>query len=317
MPTEPTIRLICCIGVDFYLPFLPHFLRHYGDLGVPPAHMHLIIQALDPEAPALDEARRILAEFGSPAPETWIGAFTADAAWDRRKALQRAVAAAEDWVLTPDIDEFFDYPAPLPEFLAALDRMGVTCAQGPFLDRLSADGTLPPVTDSPDLWQQFPVAAELMLALGGEGAHHDLAGTVKLVALKGRLMPNRACHGVMPGQAGVHHLYGAPIVAFPRLRQARGRFSFPVQVHHFAWQATRIDTLKRRLATPGITDASREYSQKIHDLITAGLDLSSVEIRAPAPSPRPWLWQVRLLRAEAAARRIKGNLRNILRGGRR
>ena len=45
------------------------------------------------------------------------------------------------------------------------------------------------------------------------------------------------------------------------------RFAFPFQSAHYKWCATRLPTVERRLAMPGVSPAGREYGGKLRDYL--------------------------------------------------
>ena len=289
-------RLVSCVGVETDLDLLAHFLDHYRGLGLAPGDMHLILNAAAPDRPGLARARAILAEAGCAAPEVWIGPYTSRAMWQRRRELQARVAGPRDWVISADVDEFHAYPEPLPAFLARCARMGVDCVQGPFVDRLAEGGRLAPVAPAPAILEQFPVLAEVSLSIAGTGRRHDRFGTVKIMALRGAILPSQGGHHPQKGQK-VRYLYGHPLGAFAEIERSDFRFAVPTRVHHVHWTASLPGRLERRLATPGVSPAGAEYGRKQLDHIArhGGIALDRVALPPPAAS-RDWTRDLARLR---------------------
>lgn len=306
--------LISCVGVEFDLALLPHFLRHYLGLGVRPERVRLILNAPDRDTPGLREAGAVLDRLGVAGPEVWIAPYTSGTMWEKRRELQDRLAGPEDWVLSADVDEFHEYPEPLDAFLDRCARLGVTCAQGPMIDRLAPEGRLSPVRETPALAEQFPIEADVMGTIGGEGTHHNRYGTVKIMAVRGDVMPSRGGHHPQGGHP-VSHLYGAPLADLPRIVQPGFRLGLPLRVHHFHWTEQMPHSLRRRLSTPGVSPAGQEYCGKMlshverHD----GVDLTQAGRPASGPEARlPWPARLRLLRAEGAAVRLaRGSYRRL------
>ena len=301
--------LLSCVGVATDGALLPHFLDHYRALGVDPADMHLILNASGPEAAALEAAVGTLRAFGCPAPEIWTDPYTSGAMWERRRALQDRVAPPGRWVLSADVDEYHEYPEPLGPFLARCAAMGVDCVQGVFVDRLAPGGKLGPVAPAPGVLAQFPVIADVGRAIGGRGAHHDLAGTVKVMAMRGHVRPSRGGHHPVPGQRA-RHLYRHPLAQFPAMATPAGRFAVPTWVHHVHWTDSLPARLRTRLATPGVSPAGGEYGRKqlAHLERHGGIDPALLD---PGPGAIPPGWEGRLarLRREGAARAALAALR--------
>ena len=297
-----TPRLISCVGVGTDLDLLPHFLSHYGALGVAPGNMHVILNAPAPDHPGLARARDILAAAGAAAPEIWIAPYTSDTMWEKRREIQSRVAGPRDWVISADVDEFHAYPEPLDAFLERCARMGVDCVQGPFIDRLAPGGALAPVAPAPAILAQFPVMAEVGLSIAGPGRLHNRFGTVKLMAMRGAILPSRGGHHPLAGQR-VRHLYGHPLGAFPEIERPDFRFGLPTRVHHVHWTASLPARLERRLATPGVSPAGVEYGRKQLDHIArhGGIALDHVA-RAPADAARDWVAELRRVRRRGLLR---------------
>lgn len=292
--------LLTCVSAEHDLALLPHFLAHYRDLGIAPGSMRPILNAAEPDAPGLDEARAILARFGVSPSEIWIAPYTSDTMWARRRELQAREARPTDWVISADVDELHEYPEPLGAFLNRCEALGVDCVQGVFIDRLGPKGRLSAVATEPPLMQQFPIEADVIWSLGGRGGAHDRTGTVKLMAMRGHVMPNRGGHYPMP-DVPVHHLYRHHLGGFPGIERPAFRFTVPTRVHHFHWTENLPARLRRRLATPGVSVAGKEYGQKqlAHLEAHGGIDLARVACRRPGPQPE---WHARLARLRAEGR---------------
>ena len=309
--------LITCVGVESDLDLLPHFLAHYRKLGIAPEDMRVILNARDPDAPGLRDACAILDAAGVPGAETWIAAYTSASMWEKRREVQASEVEADGWVLSADVDEFHDYPEPLPAFLARCETMGVDCVQGVFIDRLAPGGRLAQVAPQPDVLAQFPVEAEVGWSIAGEGAAHDRFGTVKVMALRSGILPSRGGHHPLASQRA-SYLYGHPLGGFPALEEPSFRFAVPTRVHHVHWTESLPDRLERRLTTPGVSPAGAEYGRKQLDHVAAhgGIALDRVAL-APPPPATPWqdrlaslrrrgLWRTRLAPALRVANRLRG-----------
>ena len=62
----------------------------------------------------------------------------------------------DDWLIYPDVDEFFCYPNTLRKFLCECDKDNVTIVRGVFLDRMSHDKELKTINNKESIWKQFP-----------------------------------------------------------------------------------------------------------------------------------------------------------------
>ena len=294
--------MLTCVSAEQELELLPHFLAHYLALGIRPERVRPILNAADAEAPGLEVAQDILARYGVAPAEIWIAPYTSDSMWAKRRELQARDARAADWVLSADVDELHEYPEPLDDFLARCERLDVDCVQGVFIDRLAPEGRLAAATPEPALMEQFPIEADVIWSLGGRGVNHGRTGTVKLMAMRGHVMPNRGGHYPMP-DVPVNHLYRHHLGGFPAIERPAFRFAVPTRVHHFHWTESLPQRLRRRLATPGVSPAGKEYGQKqlTHIAEHGGIDLTQVAC-ADTGQRADWLRQLTRLRAEGRVR---------------
>jgi len=294
--------LLTCISAEQDLALLPHFLSHYLALGILPDRIRPMLNAVDADAPGLKAAQDILSRHGVNAAEIWIAPYTSDAMWAKRRELQRREAGPQDWVISADVDELHEYPEPLAQLLARCEQLGVDCIQGVFIDRLSLDGRLAAVAAEPSLMEQFPIQADVIWALGGQGVTHGRTGTVKLMAVRAHVLPNRGGHYPVPG-APVNYLYRHHLGGYPGIQRPAFRFAVPTRVHHFHWTQSLPQRLQRRLATPGVSPAGKEYGQKqlTHIAEHDGIDMTRVPTDEGGPRA-DWPEQLAKLRTEGRLR---------------
>ncbi len=295
--------LITCLGVEHDLPLLPHFLQHYLRLGILAGDIHIILNARDGTFPGMDTAREILARHNVHNTIKWIAPYTSDAMWEKRRQVQSQVAGQTNWLLSADIDEMHEYPEPLPTFLARCERLGVDAVQGPLIDRLAPEGRLAPVAADTPLAAQYPIEAAVMERLGGES--YDRRGTVKLMAMRGSILPSRGGHRPQR-HCSPHHLYGLALGDFPAISRPAFRFRVPTRVHHYHWTDSLAARLRIRLATPGVSKAGGDYGAKqlAHIERHDGIALDQITVAAPG-SAQDWRRTLRSLRWE-------GRLRSLL-----
>ncbi len=300
------IRLIACIGVDAELALLPHFVAHYLGLGIAPERMHVLLNSADAGSSALARATTLLAERGVTHAVPWIAPYTSDAMWARRRELQLEVAGPDDWVVSADADELHEYPDALERVLEHCERRGIDVVQGVFVDRLAAGGELAEVRATPALAEQFPLRADAIGSLGGSGRHHDRYGTVKLMAMRAHVLPSRGGHHPANASRAPRFLQGAPLGSFAMLDDPARRFDWPFRVHHYKWTASLVPGLQKRLATPGVSEAGREYGAKVlaHVEAHGGLHLARIPVDALDADERRRRavrgWRGRMARARMA-----------------
>ena len=296
--------MISCLGVELELPFLPHFLDHYEGLGIAPGDIHVILNARNADAPGLAEAAALLSARGAAGPHAWIAPYTSDAMWAERRALQTRIAAPGVWILNADADEHHAYPAPPAEIAAWCDGKGINAVQGVMIDRLAPDGRLAPVAATPALAAQFPVAAETAIALFGRRRGSGLDGTVKLMLHRADVFPSRGGHNPLGGAGPPpRFLAGARLATFPRTDDPAFRLRFPFRVDHYNWTATRAESLQRRLATPGVSEAGRVFGgQVLAYFERTGGRIRAEDVATGPGTPPARGWRRRMLGMRLAAR---------------
>ncbi len=302
---RPVVRLISCVGVDRDLPLLGHFIDHYVALGIPVDRFHIVLNAAEKGSPGLARARSVLAERGIVGGQDWIGPYTSGDMWERRRALQIAVASHGDWIVSADTDEFHAYPAPLPEVIAECARMGVACVQGPFVDRIAADGALAAVDPDVSPWTTFPVAADIGVGIGKVPGANDATGTVKVMLHRGDVLPALGGHNPQPIPAELM-LYGAPLSRLPDIKTASFRFSLPFRVWHFKWTAGLKELLELRRNAPNASKAGSVYGSRILDYLDRNdgrIDLGDVVVETGTDASGTVAWRDRVREVAALGAR--------------
>lgn len=256
---------------------LPQFVEHYRNLGVERFLLSLHIDpTMDAAQAAAEKARfeATLARLGIDEAYYFEGTFDAVPFYNHQADMQARFAAPDDWVVWADSDEFQLYPAPLASIVAQLEKHDVHYMGGVFVDRVAADGSLPPFDPARSVWEQFPVACLVT---------KDLAkgDTKKVVLARGWVQISHGSH-VPSIERPLHSAaLRIPREKYPQLRTAYGR----VQVHHFKWDASVIERLRQRV-TPE-WKAKHSYwieSQRLLDYFEANgmkfdfADLTIVEI---------------------------------------
>lgn len=279
------VHLVTCVGVDTEYDHLPHFLDHYQALGLRAPNIHVTLNTDDPASLNLKKAQELLLTRAAAAPNIWIAPYTSETMWAQRREIQREHVPTDGWVISADVDEFHEYPEPLADFLRLCEKRGVNCVQGVFIDRLAPNGELVPVREDQSIHDTFPLQADVQCRVAQRGENHDWHGTVKLMAMKASILPTRGGHHPENGPEPVRYLFGRQLAAFPNIGQAWFRFLIPLRVHHFKWTASMPGTLRRRLATPGVSVAGAEYGQKLLDYVDAHGRIRPADV---AIRSRPW-----------------------------
>ena len=315
------LYLISCVGVEHDLPYLEHFVRHYRSLGIAPGSFKILLHAKGPASPRLAEARTILSRHDIPG-EPWIEPnYSSIEMWKQRQNLQKSVAGPQDWVISADIDELHEYPAPIEDVIAWCEREGHEIVQGPFVDRLSADGRLIDVPDPErPLSEAFPIQAELRHHIGGHTRNVNLGGSVNMMLMRGDIMPGNGGHNPAPEHQDRRYALGGMLWQFRRLAEPRFLFTMPFLVHHYKWTTGLLEHSIKRLETEFMTPADKEYTQKLVTFFgsTGDVPVNALATRDPARD-RPADWQAKVremrrrhafirpvMKAKAAIRKVLG-----------
>lgn len=312
-----SIKLFTCIGVDFARDLLPHFISHYLALGVAARDFHVLVQSPSKDSQNYRYVHESLRSHDISHVFDWVGEYTSRGMWDRRRQLQIDHTQERDWVLNADVDELHEYPISTDQLIEYCERYHIKVVQGVLIDRVAPEGRLAAVVPDQSLWEQFPIACDLMCSIGGNGQHHNQSGTVKLMLHRADQLPTIGGHGVLKPPADLQYLAGQPLDRFSKIDESGFRFRFPFHVHHFKWNDTVVPSMQRRMETPGLTEAGREYGQKMLTFVDSrpSIDVHSLPILDHQHQPkreRPWRTTIHAFRLASQARRVKTKIRRVI-----
>lgn len=212
-----TIQLFSCVGCDFDVDLLQHFVNYYRP------HVDgikLLLHSKHERTPGFVYARRYLDELGIEY-EPWVGPFTSLEKTKRLFALVGRHALPYSWLMHADMDEQQAYPESIRNSLAKYDQQGISVVRGVLMERGTSDGTLPAILPDTPLSQQFPT--EFTTAPG-------VSKRQKVCATRGFLPPVNC---------GWHYL-GAD---YPGRRRSPTR----IPVMHYRWHATTMAAYSERM----------------------------------------------------------------------
>jgi len=196
-------------------PLLLHFVRHYAALGF--TKIVIAASTLCAEID-WDPIRTAAAGAEIHVEPLYPGVF--DTARDTailNGIKARYVEDRDEWSAQTDLDEFYEFPLPLGELAATAGD--ANCVQGLFVDRIAADGSLPPIRDDVPIAEQFPVETRITKCI--------LGGNVR------KLMLTRGFQNIAQGHQRMNdeHLF-----------RPDGR------VLHYRWNSVVLDHLTERIA---------------------------------------------------------------------
>ena len=302
------IRLISCVGVEYDLGLLPHFIEYYTKLGIPAENIHIILQASDASCAELGAATQILNSFNIEPAELWIAPYTSDSMWNKRREIQQRCAKDTDWVISADTDEFHEFPVSLESFFQYCDKKGINCVQGVFIDRLSKNGTLKAVEKDRSIFEQYPLQADVICTIRKKEEGGWKYGTVNIMACRGNILPARGGHHPITSGPDIKYLYGKQLAAIRGITDPGVRFSIPLRVHHFKWKAALKESLETRLATDGVSERGKAYGDLLFDHIHehGGINMAEMPVRIPnSVNILSWKIRIRLIKLGALLSAVK------------
>ena len=165
-PSNTKVYLRCVISVDHDLPLIDPFIKYYKKLGVD--EFLLVLNSKLPKSNNLSKAKNILKKHNIKEKKVWIGQYT-DAVRTQYLYELTDKLKPDEWILTADCDEFQKYDMDLKKFIDYCDNNDITRVHGVMVDRLSKDGSFVDLKKDIDLFEQFPVNANVCKIWKGSG----------------------------------------------------------------------------------------------------------------------------------------------------
>jgi hypothetical protein len=231
------IRLVTVIGHGINL--LPHFLNHYQNYV---DEIQIVCYNSDLHPKVSEDVRNITSKYGNVKVVKDVHHRNFD--WQKVTDLYNDVKLTRknDWWVVADIDEFHLYPNDdLRTLVEDCDENGWEIVRGGFIDRIGVGGSFPSIEEDKSIWSQFPVMGFFRYPM-------SQACPNKVSIMKGWVTLTSGQHYAKINEQttwrwqGWNHPLIAPID------------TYSVQVHHFKWDSTSIDRIKR------VADISEKYS---------------------------------------------------------
>ena len=223
------INLVTVVGENTHI--LPHMLKHYEDQ-IDKAYVCVYRQSEDDGI--VEEVRELGIEP--------FGVFTEPKYnWNRVTEIYNMVKSTkpDDWWIVADDDELQVYPEPIEDIIEKCEKYGYDFVTGGFLDRIGIDGTFPKVTRETDIHRAFPNAGFFRYPM-------SKACPNKVTLMKGH-------QEVTPGQHYAQFPDGTNSWGTEHPKRMPVNDCF-VQVHHFKWDETCVERIKK------VADNKQEYS---------------------------------------------------------
>jgi hypothetical protein len=231
------IRLVTVIGHG--LELLPHFINHYQKY-VDEIHIVAYRSELHP---TIDfDIDDIIQNYNNIQIVKSVYHRVFD--WEKVTKLYNQTTSKykNDWWVVADIDEFHLYPNnDLKKLVWDCEENGWDIVRGGFIDRIGKEGTFPKINETEDIWKQFPNMGFFRYPMSGACPNKIcvMRGWVELT--NGQHYVNIDGHTTWKWQGWGHPLI-APID------------THSVQVHHFKWDVSCIERIKK------VADINQQYA---------------------------------------------------------
>ena len=231
------IRLVAVIGHG--LELLPHFINHYQKY-VDEIHIVAYRSELHP---TIDfDIDDIIQNYNNIQIVKSVYHRVFD--WEKVTKLYNQTTSKykNDWWVVADIDEFHLYPNnDLKKLVWDCEENGWDIVRGGFIDRIGKEGTFPKINETEDIWKQFPNMGFFRYPMSGACPNKIcvMRGWVELT--NGQHYVNIDGHTTWKWQGWGHPLI-APID------------THSVQVHHFKWDVSCIERIKK------VADINQQYA---------------------------------------------------------
>ena len=222
-------NLVTVVGENTHI--LPHMLKHYEDV-IDKAYVAVYRQS---------DNDGILEEIEELGIEPFMVFTEPKYNWNRVTDIYNTIKQTKpnDWWIVSDDDELQIYPEPIEDIIEKCERNGYEFVTGGFLDRIGIDGTFPKVTRETDIHKAFPLAGFFRYPL-------SKACPNKVTLMKGY-------QNVTPGQHYASFNDGTNSWGTEHRRRMPIEECF-TQVHHFKWDSTCVERIKK------VADNKKDYS---------------------------------------------------------
>lgn len=182
------ISVYCCIGTDFDLDILPHFIKYYQSFGV--NNFLFVLHTNSEKDDNIYKAKDILNKFSIKEKIVWRGIFDIDQKERIRNGVFCDEVNDDDWVIVVDSDEFVEYVPNLEMLIRFCNKAKIHCVVGELIDRLSVDRKIVNIDDNTNLEDKFPIKENFLK----DGIFNLRWPHLKVVLNKGFVKTNRGNH---------------------------------------------------------------------------------------------------------------------------
>lgn len=223
------LNLVTVVGENTHI--LPHMLKHYEDMV---DNVYVAVYRQSEDDGIVEEVRAL-------GIEPYFVYTEPKYNWERVTEIYNSIKNTKpnDWWIVSDDDELQVYPRHVQDIVIECERYGYDFVTGGFLDRIGTNGTFPKVTRDTDIHKAFPYAGFFRYPMSG-------ACPNKVTLMKGHQY-------ITPGQHYAYFQDGTNSWGreHPKRYPVREVFT---QVHHFKWDDTCMERIKR------VADVKKDYS---------------------------------------------------------
>lgn len=223
------LNLVTVVGENTHI--LPHMLKHYeGKVD----KIYVAVYRQSNNDGILEEIK----ELGI---EPFMVFTEPKYNWNRVTEIYNTIKQTKphDWWIVSDDDELQVYPEPIEDIIEHCERSGYDFVTGGFLDRIGIDGSFPKVDRDTDIHKEFPLAGFFRYPMSG-------ACPNKVTLMKGHQLISSGQHYAEFNDGsnswGTKHRKRMPIE------------ECFTQVHHFKWDSSCVERIKK------VADNNKDYS---------------------------------------------------------
>jgi hypothetical protein len=223
------INLVTVVGENTHI--LPHMLKHYENLV---DEIYVVVYRQKDDDKILEEVEQLgIKPF-------WV-VTEPKYNWERVTYIYNTVKLSkpDEWWIVSDDDELQVYPYPIEDIIKDCESNGYDFVTGGFLDRIGPDGTFPIVDKDTNLHKAFPLGGFFRYPMSG-------ACPNKVTLMKGYQEITSGQHYAKFNDGT--NSWGA---SHPKRMPIDEVFT---QVHHFKWDSTCIERIKK------VADNKQSYS---------------------------------------------------------
>lgn len=232
-------NLVTVVGENTHI--LPHMLKHYEDKV---DKMFVVVYRQKDDDKILEQVEELgITPF-------WV-VTEPKYKWDRVTDIYNTVKLRHpnDWWIVSDDDELQLYPYDIEDIIKHCENKGYDFVTGGFLDRIGPNGTFPEVTRETNLHKAFPYGGFFRYPMSG-------ACPNKVTLMKGY-------QSITSGQHYAKFIDGTNSwgTSHPKRMPIEECFT---QVHHFKWDSTCVDRIKKVADIKKKYAYSEEYEKMYH-----------------------------------------------------